>query len=71
FDNFRADVEDIVQRGEYVIAAVVLRGRLRGSGEEVQLAEIHVWRLRDGLAVEVREYRTLDQALDAVGRAEP
>ena len=32
-------------------------GRRKGSSEEVELSETHVWKLRDGKAIEIREYR--------------
>ena len=42
-----------------------LRGRFRGSTDEVNLIEAHVWKLLDGKAVEIREYRTRAEALEA------
>jgi ketosteroid isomerase-like protein len=66
FDDFGADVEAFIDRGEYVVVPLVLRGRMRGSAEEVALPETHVWRVRDGKVVEVREYRTREAALDAL-----
>ena len=70
FEDFRADVEELIDGGEYVVAPLVLRGRVRGSDEEVALPETHVWKLREGKVVEVREYRTLEQALEAPGLSE-
>jgi len=49
--------------------SVVLRGRIRGSDEEVSVPETHVLKILDGMAVEGREYRTLDEALEAVDLA--
>jgi len=65
FEEFRADVGELIDRGEHVVAPLVLRGRTR-SGDEVSLPETHVWRIRDGLVAEVREYRTLDAALESL-----
>jgi ketosteroid isomerase-like protein len=59
-------VEDYIDRGDYVVVPMVLRGRIRGSGEEVSMPETHVIKMRDGVAVEVREFPTLDEALEAV-----
>jgi ketosteroid isomerase-like protein len=70
FDDFRADVAEFIDRGDYVVVPVVLRGRIRGSDEEVALPETHVWKVRKGKVAEVREYRTLEQALDAAGLSE-
>ena len=70
FEDFRTDVEELIDGGQYVVAPLVLRGRVRGSDEEVALPETHVWKLREGKVVEVREYRTLEQALEAAGLSE-
>ena len=67
FDDLRADVEQLIDQGDYVVVALVLRGRIHGTDEEVALPETHVWKLRDGKAVEVREYRTKEAALEALG----
>lgn len=54
----------------YVVVPMVLRGRIRGSGEEVAMPETHVVKIRDGMIVEVREYPTLAEALEAVNLEE-
>jgi ketosteroid isomerase-like protein len=70
FDKTRIDVDDYIDRGEYVVAPIVFYGRLKGSTSEVPLTETWVFKLRDGLIVEVREYLLLDEALKAVGLEE-
>lgn len=65
FEQFTADVEEYIDRGEYVVVPLVLRGQM-ADGDEVSLPETHVWRLREGRVIEVREYRTLDAALEAL-----
>ena len=67
FADFRAEVEEFIDGGECVVVPLVLRGRIRGSDKEVVLPETHVWRVRAGKVIEVREYRTRAQALKAVG----
>ena len=69
FEDFRADIQEVLDAGDYVVASLILRGRVRDSGEEVAMPEFHVWKLRDGRAVEVREYRTKEAALEAIGTA--
>jgi ketosteroid isomerase-like protein len=34
------------------------------------MEEVHVWSFRDGMASEVREYLTKDEALEAIGLEE-
>jgi ketosteroid isomerase-like protein len=67
FESLRFDIEDVIDRGDYVVLDMVLRGRIREADEEVAMRETHVCKVRDGLLVEVREYPTLDEALQAVG----
>ena len=51
--------------------SVVVRWRGGGTGRSSGLAvewyETHVYAVRDGRVAEVREYRELDEALEAVG----
>jgi ketosteroid isomerase-like protein len=70
FENLRFDIEDVIDRRDYVVLPMVLRGRIRESDEEVAMRETHVCKIRDGLLVEVREYQTLEEALKAVGLAD-
>ena len=65
--RFGAEIADIADKGDCVIVSMILRGRVRGTGEQVEMPETHVWKFRDGKATEVREYRTLDAALEALG----
>ena len=65
FEQFTVDVEEYIDRGDYVVVPLVLRGQM-AAGDEVSLPETHVWRVRDGLVIEVREYRTLEAALEAL-----
>jgi ketosteroid isomerase-like protein len=71
FEDFRADIEEIIDGGDEIVVVVLrLHGRVKGSSDTVELHETHVWRLRDGKAIEIREYRTKAQALDAAGLSE-
>ena len=47
---------------------MVLRARLKGSGEEVAMPETHVWKLREGKVIEVHEYGTKEAALEAIDK---
>lgn len=67
FENPRFEVEDYIARGDCVVVSMVLRGRIRGSEQDVAMPETWVFRLRDGLIVEVREFATVDEGLEAVG----
>jgi ketosteroid isomerase-like protein len=63
-------VKEFIDAGDYVVAAVRVHGRGRASGAPFEEHEVHVLRLRDGKATELREYRTKAEALEAVGLSE-
>jgi ketosteroid isomerase-like protein len=66
--DFRADIQEIFDAGDYVVVWCILRGQVREtSGAEVELPEAHIWKFREGKVVEVQEYRTKAEALEAVG----
>jgi ketosteroid isomerase-like protein len=52
FEDFRAEVTEFIDRDDYVVVPLVLRGRIRGSDEEVALPETHLWKVRNGKVVE-------------------
>ena len=69
-DRFAESVtaDAFIDRGDLVI--VPWHGLLhgRGSGIEIEVSETYVARLRDGKIVRVDEYRTKEEALEAVER---
>jgi ketosteroid isomerase-like protein len=68
--DFRAEVLEYIDAGEYVIAPTRMRGRPPDSDVEVVLDEVWVSRFCNGKIVELREYRTKAEALEAVGLSE-
>jgi ketosteroid isomerase-like protein len=67
FIDFRGEAREYIDAGEYVIIPTRMRGRPRESESEVVLDEVYVGKIHDGRLVEVREYRTREQALEALG----
>ena len=67
FDEFRIEPLEFIDAGERILVPFRMTGRLPGSDAEVAIEETHVYRFRDGKVVEVREYRTKEEALAAVG----
>jgi len=53
-----------------VIASTMMHARGAASGASVEDTYVIVYRLRDGLVVEGWEYRTEQEALEAVGMSE-
>ena len=74
FSEVTIEVLEVIDAGDHVIAStvlhVVLRGQGSASGAGVSDTYVFVYKLRDGLIVEGWEYRTKQEALEAVGLSE-
>jgi hypothetical protein len=68
--ELRVEALEYIDGGDLVVVPVRLVGHGRTSGVPFDEKEVHVFRLRDGLVIETREYRELGEALQAVGLAE-
>jgi uncharacterized protein len=64
--DFEIEAEEFIDAGDRVLVVTRQSGKGAGSGAFSEFAETHAWKLRDGKAVEVVEYRTRDEALEAV-----
>jgi ketosteroid isomerase-like protein len=65
-----AQATEFVDTADWVLVCLHLHGRGKASGAEFEEREVHALRLRDGKVVETHEYRTKEQALEAVGLRE-
>ena len=54
-----------IERGDSVVAAVHLHGRIGTEGGELSIPLTQVWTISDGKVIRVREFRTTAEALDA------
>jgi ketosteroid isomerase-like protein len=74
FSEVRFDLLEVIEAGDYVITSTVLHamphGQENASGRGVSDTYVFVNKLRDGLVVEGWEYRTREEALEAVGLSE-
>jgi ketosteroid isomerase-like protein len=74
FSEVTIEVLEVIDAGDHVIAStvlhVVLRGQASASDAGVSDTYVFVYKLRDGLVVEGWEYRTKQEALEAVGLSE-
>jgi ketosteroid isomerase-like protein len=73
FSEVTFEVLELIDVGDHVIASTVLHAVLRGQGSAsagVSDPYVFVYKLRDGLVVEGWEYRTKQEALEAVGLAD-
>ncbi|MGN6170825.1 MAG: nuclear transport factor 2 family protein [Solirubrobacteraceae bacterium] len=71
FSEVRFEVLELIDAGDHVIVSTVLHAVLHGqesaTAAGVSDTYVFVYKLRDGLVVEVWEYRTKQEALEAVG----
>jgi ketosteroid isomerase-like protein len=68
FPEVTFDVLEVIDAGDHVIASTVMHG-MSASGAEVNDPYAFVYKVRDGLVVEGWEYRTKEEALEAVRSA--
>jgi ketosteroid isomerase-like protein len=66
FDEVSYEPQDFLDRGEYVVVPIRQSGRGKGSALDVEESIVNVWKLRDAKCVELRNYSTIDEALDAI-----
>jgi ketosteroid isomerase-like protein len=64
FDDYEVVAVELVEVGDCVAMGGRVRGSGRTSGVGVDSEAAWVWRLRDGVAVEYRECRTMAEALE-------
>ena len=65
-DEFRQEPTEVIDAGEYVVVCVHQVARMKGV--LIDQHEVHVFRLRDGRVIELREFHEKHEALEAVGR---
>jgi ketosteroid isomerase-like protein len=70
WQGHRIAVEEILDRGDSVVACLHLTGTGKESGVEVDLRLYMHWKLRDGKIVYLYEYADRDEALEAAGLPE-
>src|SRR3954454_15184686 len=68
--ELQVEPKQFIDAGEYVVVPVRVHGRGRASGAPFEEHEVHVFKLRVGKIIELREYRNEEEALEAVGRSE-
>jgi ketosteroid isomerase-like protein len=67
WDEYESVVERIVSAGDQVLAVVRNRGRGRAGGVPIEAVRAHIWRIRDGRAVSMRQYMNPAEAFAALG----
>jgi ketosteroid isomerase-like protein len=71
FDEFRADIEEYIDRGDIVICAVHWIGQGRSSGMSVDTRQFDLLRIRGGRVISATlGYSSMEEALEAAGLPE-
>jgi ketosteroid isomerase-like protein len=71
FEEFRIEVEGVEEEGDCAIAAIRFCARGADSGVEVDMRFSNGIRVRDGLAIQLVNRRTVDEAREALRQSEP
>jgi ketosteroid isomerase-like protein len=66
FDDVTYEPQEFVAHRPYVVVPIKQRGRGKGSSLGVEESIVNVWKLRAGKCVELRNYSTIAEALEAV-----
>jgi ketosteroid isomerase-like protein len=70
FDEFRLDLERVIDAGDRAIALIIQRGRIKGSGDEIEQQIGYEWETRDGKGVRIHVHFSWEAALAAAELAE-
>jgi ketosteroid isomerase-like protein len=71
FDELRADIDEYMDRDEFVICEVRWRGTAKDTGLALDMRMFDVWELRDGVIVKgTMGFRSKEEALEAAGLSE-
>jgi ketosteroid isomerase-like protein len=65
FEDFRVEPEQVVERGETLIAVVRQSGRGLASGVKVEARLAHIWTVDNGKAVRWEAVPNVEEALEA------
>jgi ketosteroid isomerase-like protein len=67
WDDAWDEIDEIVEAGDTVVAAIRVHGRGRKSGMKISQRLFDVFELRDARVLRITEYLDPDQALEAAG----
>jgi ketosteroid isomerase-like protein len=71
FDELRADIEELIDAGEFVVEAVHWQGRGKASGMSIDVRQFDIYEFRDGKVVRATlGLNSKAEALEAAGLAE-
>ena len=66
WEHWRAEADDYLEFGDYVVVLATYRGTGKGSGVEIAQEGAHVFKVRDGKVVRLEIFASRERALAAV-----
>jgi ketosteroid isomerase-like protein len=69
WEDWRAEADDFLEIGDYVIVLASYYGRGKGSGVEIRQEGAHVFKLRDGKVIRLEIFATRAKAIESVRAA--
>jgi ketosteroid isomerase-like protein len=69
WEYWRAEAEDFLEFGDYVVVLATYHGRGKGSGVEIRQEGAHVFKLRDGRVVRLEIFASREKAIASVHEA--
>jgi ketosteroid isomerase-like protein len=70
WDDWEVEPEDYIDAGERVVVIVNQRGRSKSTGVPVHMRFAQVWTLRNGQAIRMQMYASVEEALEDLGLSE-
>jgi ketosteroid isomerase-like protein len=67
FDDLHVEPVEMSEVAGRTIAVIHFRGRIKGSRQNVDMDEVWVYGWREDKVIEIREYRTKEEALESLG----
>jgi ketosteroid isomerase-like protein len=69
WEDWRAEANEFLEFGDYVVVLATYRGHGRGSGVEIATEGAHVFKVRDGKVVRLEIFASRERALESVQAA--
>ena len=66
WEDWRAEADEYLELGDYVVVLATYHGRGKGSGVEIHQEGAHVFKLRDGKVVRLEVFASRERALESV-----
>ena len=66
WEYWRAEADEYLERGDYVIVLATYHGRGKGSGVEIHQEGAHVFKVRDGKVVRLEVFASRERAMESV-----